>query len=86
MNQQPVDLTTPQPPVTREAPAARPAPRLEFPQLLDRLATVAADRAAATEGAEEKEKLERVARLARELSEALSAVEVNHEPGGPRPA
>jgi hypothetical protein len=54
--------------------------------LLDRIATTAAERSEATGDAEEKPKLERVAQLARELSEALSAVEVNREPRGPQPS
>jgi hypothetical protein len=86
MTEQPADLTTPQPPVTSEARGQRRTPRQwRFEQLLDRLAASATERAAATADSEEKPKLERVANLARELSEALSAVEVNREPGGPQP-
>ena len=80
MTQEPVDLTTPQPPVTSEPRGTREPPRMSFPQLLERLATaaserVAAERAAATQDVDEQQKLERVARLARELAEALSDVE-----------
>jgi hypothetical protein len=85
MNEEPVDLTTPQPPVTSEARGPRTPRQWDLQQLLDRLATAATERAAATQDAEQKQKSERVAQLARELSEALSAVEVNREPGGPQP-
>ena len=85
MTQTPGDPTTPR---QRVSVQAGPAPRqrkLEMRQLLDRLATTAADRAAEAQGADRQQKLERVARLARELVEALSAVEVSREPGGPQP-
>jgi hypothetical protein len=86
MTEQPVDLTMPQPPVTSEARGQRRTPReWGFRQLLDRIATTATERAAATADAEEKPKLERVAQLAHDLSEALSAVEVTREPRGPQP-
>jgi hypothetical protein len=88
MSEEPVDLTTPQPPVYSEPlPSPPPPPRsVGIQQLLDRLATMATERATATRDPEAKQKSERVARLARELSEALSAVEVNRDPDGPQPA
>ncbi len=88
MSPEPVDLTTPQPPVSRErlADPARPPRTLGFPDLLDRLAASATTRAGDTQDAGDRQELERVARLARELAEALSAVGVGREPGGPRPA
>lgn len=55
-------------------------------QLLDRLVTMGGERAATPQDAEEQRKLDRVARLARELSEALSAVEVTRGPRGSQPA
>lgn len=87
MSENPIDLTTPQPPVyTEPLPSPPPPPRtVGIQQLLDRLATMATERATTTQDAEEKQRLERVARLARELAEALSAVEVSREPGGPQP-
>jgi hypothetical protein len=87
MSQEPIDLTTPQPPVYTE-PSAPPPPeprRVGIQQLLERLVTMADERAASTQDAEEQQKLGRVARLARELSEALSAVEVSRGPRGPQP-
>ena len=80
MTQEPVDLTTPQTPVTISEPrGARRSPRMDFPQLLGRLADTAAERAAAAQDADQQQKLERVARLARELAEALSEVEVSRD-------
>lgn len=81
MTQEPVDLTTPQPPVTSEARGTRASRGMAFPQLLDRLAATAAERATATQDADEQQKLERVARLARELAAALSDVEVSRDRG-----
>ncbi len=79
MTSEPVDLTTPQPPVTSEARSARRSPRMDFPQLLDRLATTAEERAAAASDAGEQQRLARVATLARELAEALAGVEVSRD-------
>ena len=85
MSEQPVDLTTPQPPVSVQAPPPPQPRRLGIRQLLGQLAAAATERAAA-EDAETGRRLERVARLARELDDALSEVEVGREPSGPRPA
>lgn len=85
MSERPVDLTTPQPPVSVQAPPPPPPRRLGIRQLLGRLAAAATERAAG-EDAETRRRLERVARLARELDEALSEVEVGRGPRGPRPA
>lgn len=87
MNPQPVDLTTRQPAVSVEPLDFPPPPprQVGIQQLIERLAAMATERAAAAEG-ERKQKLERVARLAGELNQALSDVEVDRGPGGSRPA
>ena len=87
MNPQPVDLTTPQPAVSTEPLDSPPPPprQVGIQQLLQRLAAMATERAAAADG-DRKQKLERVARLAEELDQALSDVEVERGPGGSRPA
>jgi hypothetical protein len=87
MNPQPVDLTTPQPAVSTEPLDSPPPPprQVGIQQLLQRLAAMATERAAAADG-DRKQKLERVARLAEELDQALSDVEVERGPGGSQPA
>jgi hypothetical protein len=73
---EPADLTSPQPPVTSQARSARTSRETSFPQLLERLSTTAAERAAAASDPEQQRTLERVTQLARELAEALADVEV----------
>ena len=82
MTEHPGNPPIAQPPTTPTPEARLRTPRqMDFPNLLERLATTAAERAAAAPDADERQKLERVAQLARELAEALSAVEVSRDRG-----